>query len=697
MLDLNGYKLSSSANPAIQSGASLTIIDTGSDGSITSDGSTVISLAGGSKKLTINGGKIEATNGSAVSAANAATTEIVMTGGEVFGTSYGFGLKNCPMTVTGGKIIGNSKGISFNRDGGPVTIGRENGSHNDVRISSIQAPKNSPLTLNSGTIDDPSAIKSAASLKIPSSAWNGDVLRFGKELTIGVPSGAVCIEVSNGTESYFCLNSAKQEDQVARIGDDYYSSLSTAIQALKENKTLVLLKDVSEDITISQKNVTLDLNGRTVTASVTISQKDGTGANTVSIQNGTVTGNISANQNKTGPVTLELALSTPPQKVSLLTNARMAAKNIALLDNGGFKITESDGDYLYGRFSSAVSHANGSVITLVNDYNGKDELSLYENQTAVLDLGGHTYTVNGAAALYQTEPNADITVRNGTLKSVNNPKQYAVYSQADNVSMTFENVKMPSDAEYTLGVNGTVKNNDIALKDCVITGKKAAVYLPSSQSHLEIRDTTISGGDLGLAVKGGTVDIYGTKTKISASAALKKPTAYYPGSTGQEGFTASGYAVYVEGGYDWPIYVNIHGGVFTSDGDAVFKYVQQAEAYAREITIDGGLFSSEPKKDDLAKGFGAKKTKRGYIVGQNVVVNEQGEVIGGSFVDDPREYGVVADVGRVNQDNHMHIVSVPSTANLPKTGDQTPLPLLAALTAACGAAALVLAGKRRKG
>lgn len=695
-LDLNGYTLSSSANPAIeiQSGASLTITDTKGGGVIEATAAKAYAIrfekSTNNNSLTITGGEIKADSTAIYgsSSTTAPKSTIMISGGTI---SSAISLQNSIFTITGGRIDGS---LTMNPSAS-ATIGSAGGKYNSLYIKNITASKtNNALILKSGEIGTLTQNSSLPSVD-DAAVNNPDVFRVGKISTKAkLPDPYEYCPATNGEYYYIGVNST----QVAQIGDTLYTSLANALDALKDGQTLRLLQNVSENIKITEKNVTLDLGNCTVTGSVTISQENKTGANTVAIKNGTVKGNISAEQNITGPVTLELSLSTPPQNVSLLTNARMAAtaENVKLLGNGGFKVTESDGDYLYGRFSSAVSHANGSVITLVNDYSGKEALSLYEGQTAVLDLDGHTYTVNGAIALNQTQPNADITVRNGTLKSVNNPDQYTVYSQADNVSMTFENVNMPSDAEYTLGVNGTVKNNDIALKDCVVTGKKAAVYFPA-ESHLEIRDTTISGGELGLAVKGGTVDIYGTKTKISASAALKKPTAYYPGATGQDGFTASGYAIYVEGGYDWPIDVNIHGGVFTSDGDAVFKYVRQAEAYARDISIDGGLFSSEPAKDDLAKGFGAEKTKRGYIVGQNVVVNEQGEVIGGSFVDDPREYGVVAGVSSVNQDNHMHTVTVPSTANLPKTGDQTPLLLLAALTVACGAAALALVGKRRRG
>ena len=54
----------------------------------------------------------------------------------------------------------------------------------------------------------------------------------------------------------------------AKIGDTYYATLAAAIDAAKDGETVVMVNDttVSEEIDFSGKKITLDLNGKTITA-----------------------------------------------------------------------------------------------------------------------------------------------------------------------------------------------------------------------------------------------------------------------------------------------------------------------------------------------------------------------------------------------------------------------------------------------
>ena len=54
------------------------------------------------------------------------------------------------------------------------------------------------------------------------------------------------------------------DDAVARIGEEYYKSVSEAIAAANEGDTVVLIKDHTENVT-NNKNITLDLGGYTLT------------------------------------------------------------------------------------------------------------------------------------------------------------------------------------------------------------------------------------------------------------------------------------------------------------------------------------------------------------------------------------------------------------------------------------------------
>ena len=107
-----------------------------------------------------------------------------------------------------------------------------------------------------------------------------------------------------------------------------------------------------------------------------------------------------------------------------------------------------------------------------------------------------------------------------------------------------------------------------------------------------------------MAVKGGTVNISGDMTAISATADAKEPANYYTGGDGA--IEAEGYALYVEGGYSYDITLNIAGGTFESKGDAVKKFVKDEDTLAtRTIAISGGTYSTEPKEAWVVNGYRA--------------------------------------------------------------------------------------------
>lgn len=76
---------------------------------------------------------------------------------------------------------------------------------------------------------------------------------------------------------------------VARVGNNEYTTLAKAIAAAKDGDTVTLLADATEDVTIN-KNITLELDGKTLTntnsGKATISVTGGT----VTVKNGTVIG-----------------------------------------------------------------------------------------------------------------------------------------------------------------------------------------------------------------------------------------------------------------------------------------------------------------------------------------------------------------------------------------------------------------------
>ena len=71
-------------------------------------------------------------------------------------------------------------------------------------------------------------------------------------------------ELKKNTDGTYGVTAGKY---VAQIGDDKYETLAAALAAAKRNNTVKLLADTKENVTISTRGVTLDLNGFTLNGS----------------------------------------------------------------------------------------------------------------------------------------------------------------------------------------------------------------------------------------------------------------------------------------------------------------------------------------------------------------------------------------------------------------------------------------------
>lgn len=98
-------------------------------------------------------------------------------------------------------------------------------------------------------------------------------------------------DTSKVTESNDTWTVTVDDNIVAKVGNTKYTKLQTAIAAAKNGGTVVLLQDVNTAIAVNTDyNVTLDLNGKTLTFSSTVITNKGTLTIT---GNGTVNGKVS--------------------------------------------------------------------------------------------------------------------------------------------------------------------------------------------------------------------------------------------------------------------------------------------------------------------------------------------------------------------------------------------------------------------
>ncbi len=173
----------------------------------------------------------------------------------------------------------------------------------------------------------------------------GEIVKTATATIGGVPEGYAWFDNAYGTQS---LSKA-----YAKIGETYYKSLADALAAANADDTVTLLDDVTADVVIN-KNITLDLGGKTLTntgaGKATISVTGGT----VTVKNGTVIGgtsyyNIEVTKGSNANLTLEDITATAGNTGS------------SMIDNWG-TMTIKSGTYTGGL--NVVKSEEGSTLTI---------------------------------------------------------------------------------------------------------------------------------------------------------------------------------------------------------------------------------------------------------------------------------------------------------------------------------------------
>lgn len=190
--------------------------------------------------------------------------------------------------------------------------------------------------------------------------------------------------------------SAVTQEQVdalamAQIGDRKYTSLDTAIAAANAGDTVTLLADVTADVAIN-KNITLDLGGKTLTntnsGKATISVTGGT----VTVKNGTVIGgtsyyNIEVTKDSNANLTLEDVTATAGNTGS------------SMIDNWG-TLTIKSGTYTGGL--NVVKSEEGSTL-VINGGKFTLDYAPSEGYTATILVYGDT-TITGGEFIQNATP-----------------------------------------------------------------------------------------------------------------------------------------------------------------------------------------------------------------------------------------------------------------------------------------------------
>ena len=231
--------------------------------------------------INITGGKVlvpeSSTDGRAIVASKNTTLNI--TGGEIVGGLHGVDVYDGSTTaITGGSISARAvdTGVIQAAYGlrakgtASVIIGAADGAADVVSVAGIKMDDNGykldvpAVTVNSGTIAGPVYSITKGTIVFNVQATSEDVLRFADDTAAKfLPSNLeLRAKDIDGKTMYYVA--AKP---VAAIGAIGYETLEAALAAAKDGETVKLLADVTESVTIAaDRTLTLDLNGKTLSA-----------------------------------------------------------------------------------------------------------------------------------------------------------------------------------------------------------------------------------------------------------------------------------------------------------------------------------------------------------------------------------------------------------------------------------------------
>lgn len=291
----------------------------------------------------------------------------------------------------------------------------------------------------------------------------------------------------------------KTVPMVAEIDGYQYESLADAIAAAEDGDTVTLLTNTAEDITIAQdKDITLDLNGKTLTNSAGDTITVALGANLTIEGEGTVD-NIShgkAAVYNNGFVTLNGGTYTRSKETGDVKVDKNSYYNI--LNHGSMTINKDVTVEQSGNFSSLV--VNGYY-----DYEGvtsKGEKSQYIEGTNVaeptLTIKGGTFS--GGINTLKNDDGGNITINGGT---VTNYTQAAL--QNHNVA-TINGGTFTADSKYVIddcGCNEAHDSGELMIFGGTFMGK---LYVRSPYSKVTIMDGLFKGDVL---KTGGTLSTIG--------------------------------------------------------------------------------------------------------------------------------------------------------------------------------------------
>ncbi|MBQ3434815.1 MAG: hypothetical protein IJG24_07210, partial [Selenomonadaceae bacterium] len=429
-------------------------------------------------------------------------------------------IKRTTTTTSGYAPICGKTG-TFTMNGGSVVI--ESGSSYAVQVGNF--------TMNDGTIDIGStgagSIQSGGTATIKKGTFKDDVSQYVAStakyyfyddvLYVGDTDKPEVTQYSlaiDGTTKYYStqekLTTATNSIVAKDASGNSYSSLQLAVDKVADNGTITLQSDVtlSGFVAVAGKKVTIDLKDHNIT-------KDGNFAFVVRTADGTQ-----------GDLTIQ-DTGTDATKGTVT-----ATKSTVLV---------GDGDSSPGKFTLLSGTLSASTASYESDGKTYDTKVVIVNSGSTFTMGEENGTatpqISTSGRGVDVYSNATFTMNNGSIGTESSTTENGVGVWGEDATFIMNGGSIYSDDSFGVFNNGTNAEGywktKITINGGTISSTKAAgIYNPAVGSTLTINGGTISGGESGIEVRAGTLNITGdNETKISSTATTYTYSSNGNGST----------------------------------------------------------------------------------------------------------------------------------------------------------------------
>ena len=372
------------------------------------------------------------------------------------------------------------------------------------------------------------------------------------------------------------------ENATAQVGADYFKTLAAAIEAAGDGQTVKLLRDASVDSIIEiNQNLTLNLNGHTITNNVTGEHPFHVTEAVTFTVDGTAGG----------------GMTIPESNTDSFGFIKIIAPATVTLNGGTYTGVTDKGAFIKPFNRAEVGNASGCTVNL-NDVTATTNMWVISTDTL------STMTLNVTGGSYTST--AKVTDSNST---------YSVFGldcTALDAPFTFNQVTVKSQGGACIeGCGGTSTFTDcnFSVESTSTPGFTASAVAVSYKGTANIYSGTYGSAGYGAYVysSGGTINIMGG-TVSGGTAAVRSDVD--------------------EATYGNPATVNISGGTITGA-------LQTNEDAKATISVSGGTFSSAVPMEYCAPGFEPATVDGKYTVQLDPkedfvaqVKNEAGQITG---------------------------------------------------------------------